>query len=459
MRAVFVRLWCLLLLGVPAACDSPAGPRTTPPPAILAVEVDSADGPIFRTLVVRLDAPGTLEVRYTAAGVATLRVGTAAADTLHRLFLPRLRPAREYGFAATASAPGGAAGSQRAGTFGTGALPDRLAGFSFETAGIATEPITMLEVWFSELGWWGLVAVDRGGEIVWYWQTERRPNGFRRRANGNFVVIEGDQIVEVTPSRQVVHVLPRAGVYGEIHHDLEVTAENTVLFLARDPREADGGEVVGEAIWEWTPETGAVRERWSSWDHFAWPADSGSASEAGNWFHANSLAFGPRRNILVSARNLDEVFSIAPDFGAVEWRLGGSRPTVALADGDRFYGQHSAVATGPTRIVLFDNGFGRPDGGYSRVLELDVDAAAGAATRAGGFRPAPDNHAMRVGSVRRLANGHTVATFGWGDPDPVEVFELDTSWNVVWRLVAGAAVQRIYRGTPWPHIGGEQELP
>jgi hypothetical protein len=458
MRAV-VRLRFLLPLALLAACDSPAGPRPAAAPAILGIEVDSADGPIFRTLVVRLDGPALVGVDYATPGVAALRVGTPAPDTLHRLFLPRLRPDREYDFTVTARAAGGAAGPPRAGTFVTGALPERLAGFSFETTGLATEPITMLEVWFSDLGWWGLLAVDRGGEIVWYWQTERRPSGLRRRANGNFVVIEGDQIVEVTPSRRVVHVLPRAGVYGEIHHDLEVTAEGTVLFLARDPRDVAGVEVVGEAIWEWAPEAGTVRIRWSSWDHFAWPADSGSASEAGNWFHANSLAWGPRHNVLVSARNLDEVFSIAPDFGGIEWRLGGSRPTLVLADDDRFYGQHSAVATGPTGIMLFDNGFGRPDGGYSRVLELDVDAAAGVATRTGAFRPSPDNHAMRVGAVRRLANGHTVATFGWGDPDPVEVFELDPTWNVVWRLAAGPAVQRIYRATPWPHIGGEQPVP
>jgi hypothetical protein len=451
------RLWLLALPLTVASCDSPAAPGAEVP-RILSFDVDAASGPIFRTVVVRLDRVAHVEAEYGTDGLPALRVRSQNADTLHRLFLPRLRAQRSYTFAVR-GVLGDIAGPARSGSFTTAPLPDSLALLEFAVQGAPTLPVTLLEVWFSELNWRGLVAVDAAGEIVWYWKSERNLGGVRRRANGNFVLIDGDKILELTPARDTVRLLPRTGPYGEIHHDLEVTPDNTVLFLARDPRQVDGRTIVGEAIWEWHPEPGTLQQRWTAWDHFSWPADSGRASEPGNWLHTNSLTYGVRGNLIVSARNTDQVFSIAPDFSHVEWRLGGPNASLPLVGEDRFYSQHSPVESAPDRILLFDNGLERPWGDFSRVLELEIDVGGGTAHATREFRPTPDNFALRVGSVRRLPNGHTVATFGWGDPDPVEVFELDASFGVVWHLVAGPGLQRAYRGTPWASLGGEFPAP
>lgn len=448
-----------LLAALALACDDAVAPV---PGVVLSVVIDSAAGPIARTAIVRLDRPAPVALTYGAPGTPVLTVGADSAAAEHRLLLPRLRAARRYTL--EAGVPDGAS-PPLAGAFDTGALPPELAEIELTVAGRPSVPVALVEV-VGAPRFSGLLVVE-DGEIVGYIRVNGSLFGMTRRANGNVVLLEPDLgLVERRLDGTLVHRLPQpdgeAGAsYGRIHHDVTATPGNTILFIANETRPVDGEAVVGEALWEWTPGTGAVRRRWSAFDHLDWRTERGPRSNAGNWLHGNGISYGPRGNVIMSLRNADQVISIAPDFSRVEWALGGVNGTLAVSDEDRFYGQHHASEPAPGHVLVFDNGFGRPGGAYSRAIEYRVDATAGRATRVWQYRHAPEIYAALVGSALRLPNGNTTALFGMtpgesGSRGPLTAVEVTPAGAVAWRLTVGPQLTRLYRLTPVASLVGER---
>ncbi len=428
---------CLLLAG----CDSP----TAPPLVVTSAEVAEL-GPLLREISVTLDAPAALEVEYWAEDGPRLRVASPPATT-HRLLLPRLRPGRAYSYEILRAS--------HSGTFETGDLPPALSAIEFNVVeGSPTVPLTLLHLSVAD-GFAGYAIVDADGEVVWFWETEDLPFGMTRRANGNFVFMDRQQgLREVTPSGQVVSVLDDVAD-RETHHDVIATADNTLLFLAFDVRTVDGSEVKGESIWEWTPESGSVVKRWSSWDHLSVTEDRGPRFGT-EWLHANSLAVGPRGNVLVSLHYLNQVISIAPDWQSLEWRLGGVNQTVHVEPDDQFSGQHTAREISPDRVVLFDNGVDRT--GPSRAVEFELSGSS--ATKVWEWGDIASNRSTAVSSARRLPNGNTLVGFGMGEgifgsTGPTEVYEVTPSGDVGWHLVV-EGVHVMFRAEPLSSVGEEE---
>jgi hypothetical protein len=445
-----------------AACDSPtdgeAGAR------VISVAVDSAAGPLIRTADVTLDAPADIELVYHADNAPTLSLRSAAPASEHTLVLPRLRAAREYTLHVRALPSPDSATELR---FGTGPLPAAVAQLTFAESGTPTHPVALVEIVASQTGFTGLVIVEDGA-VVWYRSTTGSLFGTARRQNGELVLLDPALgLVSYRLDGSIAHRLPQpdsapGAAYGRIHHEVIASPQNTLLFIANETRAVAGQNVVGEAIWEWTPESGSVQQRWSAFDHLDWLTERGPRSDATNWLHGNGLAYGPRNNVLISLRNLDQVVSIAPGFASVEWRLGGAGATLALPDSLRFHGQHSATAPQDDRVLVFDNGFNRPGGTYTRVIEYRVDRAGGTASRTWQYRASPDIYAPLVGSARRLENGNTVMLFGMvGDgiaTGPITAVEVAADGSERWRLSAGPRVTRVYRLTPLASLAGEQVI-
>jgi hypothetical protein len=354
----------------------------------------SEEVPLVHALRVTLRMSAPLDVDYWTDDGPRLSIRSDAARS-HVVWLTRLRPDRLYHFQIRQT------GTQ--GSFRTAALPADLAAIRFDSAGLSTTPLVVVHV-FKEDGFKGYVVLDDSGQVVWFWRTKDYPFGSARRHNGNFVFMDkGRGIVEVTPAGQVVRELPQQDAERELHHEVITTPWDTVLYLAFDTETFEGKRIKGEAIWEWTPESGQLVKRWRSWDHLTPALDRGPRF-GGEWMHANSLAIGPRGNIIVSAHYFNQIFSIASDWRGIEWRIGGPRASVTLPSGDEFSGQHTARELVPGRLLLFDNG--RDRGGYSRVVELEIEGST-AKTR-WAWQPRRANFSSAVSSARRLDNGHTL---------------------------------------------------
>lgn len=446
-----------------AACgDSPTGSENGPP--VTSVVIDSTLGPLTRVLTAGFAENAAAEVTYWSEGTPRLRVTSSTIATQQRVLLPRLRASTTYSYELRSVTAAGERGPISTGEFRTGALPPDIAALKMTGSGTPTQPLSLVELMFTTTGFSGVIIVDHEGQVVWFWRAGGGfVNGAVRRANGNFVFLDEPRgIYEVAPDGSIVNHLPQTqqeNPYGTIHHDVITTPRNTLYFLARETRPVNGTTVVGEAIWEWSPEQRSVVKLWSAFDFLNWPAERAPASLPNNWLHANSLQIGPRGSLIVSFRNLDQVISIAPDFKSLDWRLSGPGGNITMSDADRFYGQHSPVEVAANRVIIFDNGFGRPGGDeFSRVLELQIDPATRRATKVWEFRPNPVIKAMRVGSVRRYPNGNTVAAFGWGQGFPMAVYEVTADGRIVWQLKMESGIDRYYRATPLTSVAGEVEV-
>ena len=444
-------LAAIALLSALAACDGPNDPPD-PVPAILASSIEAADGPLFRTLRVSLEGVAAIEVEFWSEDSDVLQVRSPE-GTEHEILLPRLKAATTYEYRTRVIAMNGAGGEPVLGSFATGPLPANLADFSFEVSGTPSVPLVLLVISRAE-GFSGYVIVDGSGNVVWYLDVDGA-SGITRRSNGNFVAVTRRGLVEITPTRQVIAETLSDSVGRRFHHDVIPTPRNTLLAIATDTQTVLGTRFTGESIWEWTPETGEIRKRWSSFDFLDPYSDRGSLFSEGNWMHANSLWLSDRGNVILSSNYLSQIMSISPDFTSLEWRLGGPNATIQLPEAERFTGQHTAAEIRPGRILMFDNR--RVQGGYSRAVELEL--VGNEAYRVWEWRPERVNFSYAVSSARRLPVGTTLVTFGLGagiadSTGPTEVYEVTESGEVRWHLeVEGLEV--MYRAEPIFDIAGE----
>jgi hypothetical protein len=426
---------------VVTACDSTTDPQ-------MRVESVTLGQPSGMTQPVRIvmenAVPITLEYWAPNNG-PRLRIESPATKT-HDILMTRLRPDANYEFAVL--------GTPEKGAFRSAALPPDLARVTLTASGMPTTPLVLLHL-HDPQGFKGYAIADASGSIVWYWRGQDFPYGATRRANGNFVFLDRVRgAVEVAPDGSVVHDMPQDLVRGEMHHDLIATPQNTVFVIAFDDGVADGVPIQGESIWEWAPETGAMTKRWSAWDHLSITADRGRRF-GGEWMHANSLAIGPRGNVLMSVHYFDQVLSITPDFSQLEWRLGGINATIAVSEAEAFSGQHTVREVSPGRVVLFDNGIAH--NGPSRAVEFEITGTA--AQKRWEWIAPNNNFSGAVSSARRLANGNTLVGFGLsagvvGSTGPLEVYEVSGAGQTLWRLGV-ANTMTMFRAEPLTSVDKE----
>lgn len=461
----YYRLACLVALV--AACENEPGSPSASPPAVLSVSKSGMARGLAVQLVVELESAARVEVDYWTAAGPRLRVASSEART-HGVLLSRLIASAVYDYEVRSIAPDGRRSEPHSGVFITDTLPTDLRAVRFVARGRPTMPLALLPLRIAQstISDWWFVIIDEDGQVVWYWQTASPPQAATRLPNGNFVFQDGPLggLTEVSPEGRVVAQLPQPGGGVErIHHDVIVTASGTVLFLATAGRTYLDTLWMGEEIWEWDPARGVETRRWTVFDFMSPLTDRGSRSRPDDWLHANSISFGPRGNILVSFHFLDQIISISPDYKALEWRLGGPGSSFSLGPEAVFSGQHTATEVQPGRVLMFDNGFARADGGrYSRALELELNFTTSTAQRVWEFRPRPDNYSRFISSARRLDNGNTVVAFGasagaLGSTGPIEVYEVTPSNRVIWHLLVGG-VGSMYRATPLASVSGEVEV-
>lgn len=423
----------------------------------LQIVEDSSVGALLYAIEATLAASEGIAVEYWADSASRLRVESPS-GTAHRVLMPRLLANTTYRFSVTT--PGFLPAT---GTFTTDSLPTDLQEVSLVSTGQSTSPLIMLELRVPTFQ--GFVAVDSKGRVVWYHRTAGASWGWTRRANGNFVFLDtGDVLNEVTPAGDIVATLGNLPDGQVIHHDVVATPQNTLYFLTRTAQDVSGTSWVGEVLWEWYPETGAVTQRWNAFDFLSPATDVGARSNPGDWLHANSLHIGPSGNILISSPFLNQIFAITPDFTALAWRLGGPNATIVPDSGATFVFEHSAAELSQGRVLMFDNRRDETTGGvYSRALELSLDFVNGTATTEWSFRAPNDNYSAIISSARRMGNGNTMVAFGAssglrGSVGPIEVYEVTNSGEVVWNLVVSGP-NHMYRATPFERIAGEVEVP
>ncbi len=197
-----------------------------------------------------------------------------------------------------------------------------------------------------------------------------------------------------------------------------------------------------------------------------WNGRGGPGPMQGDWMHVNSIAYNAKLDqIMLSVHEFNEVWIIDHSTSTTEaasssggrsgnggdllYRWGNPQAYRGGSEGDqRLFGQHRAHwlddgVPGAGHMLVFNNGLGRPDGGYSSVEEivLPVDSRGAYTYHAGRpFAPeraiwaytAPeksDFYSMLISGAQRLPNGNTLICSG----NQALLFEVTRSGEIVWR--------------------------
>ena len=385
----------------------------------------------------------------------------------HTIPVVRLRPESEYAYTVGVQDADGSEALGPSGKFTTGRLPTPLEVQQTWVSGRSTQPLILTDYRFDD--YWYYLLWDETGNIVWYYTHEpviglhggaNTPirvalQAIKQKPNGNLVYLTGNCcITEITPMGELVDRIKAGDDAGIPHHDFMILDDGRILYpsdvniILDDSTNGGSADInaVVDTLNIWNQQAGRIEQVWDSrdfWD-ISDPAQRGiwyPRTDRHRWTHINSVSFGNHGNFILSIRNRHQVVSLSPDFRSIEWQLSGPDSDYVFPNpGDQFYGQHTASELPNGNILVFDNGYGRPDsegGEYSRVLELRLDSNNNTAVKVWEYRPAPNIYSRIVSSAFRLNNGNTMVNFGntTGNIfDPLLFVEIDPQGKDVFRV-------------------------
>ncbi|MFC2091041.1 arylsulfotransferase family protein [Bacteroidota bacterium] len=139
-----------------------------------------------------------------------------------------------------------------------------------------------------------------------------------------------------------------------------------------------------------------------------------------DYSHLNGIDFYSDTSFVVSSRHMDEITCIDRRTGEIIWRLGGKNNQFTfLNDTLGFNHQHCPRRLANGNLLLFDNGnLHVPE--FSSALEYELNVVNMTAKLVNRYRRSTDVFGKQHGSVQRLENGNTLATWGPGWPSFTE---------------------------------------
>ncbi|GEM_PF-804294 len=247
-------------------------------------------------------------------------------------------------------------------------------------------------------------------------------------------------------SNQVIHHrdAPDLGL-GFNHHSIRLETGEYVTHTYA----LHGGFNVGMTVEVWDPETEAITWSWDS--EQTWLDGEGIQGSGAEIWASNSLtwiddALGPA--LYVNVVTTDSIWRVDRDTGRVThilgvgqgWSLFDADGDALDADEDWFYFQHDPEITADGRVLMHDNGQGRPGRNkYSRVVEYQIDWERQVLTETWVWGE-PDWYNPYLGDADRLPNDNVLVATGhiWcasGYDDASSVFEIEpSSGELAWRM-------------------------
>jgi hypothetical protein len=218
------------------------------------------------------------------------------------------------------------------------------------------------------------------------------------------------------------------GYYADLH-EFQLTPQGSAYISAYTLVRADLSSVGGSkdgalqdaVVQQIDVKTGLVMFEWHAYGHIALNDSYASSPRDPNrpwdFFHMNSIAPDPwgDGNFLISSRNTWAAYEIDHSSGAVEWRIGGKKPSFHMGAGTGTAWQHDARWQPDHTITIFDNGAVPKAHPYSRAIHERIDFAHHTVSLISRDVRTPTLLTGSQGDNQVLANGDWFV--GWGE-DP-----------------------------------------
>ncbi len=467
-------LLLIVLVGCAGKDNAPVAttpPPTTPtitgcPPVTAAAAAVSEGQPLEVALDVALSEPADVWAVCTDRAEPTDRhlVEAAGPAATHRLLVRGLAPERTYTCAVHVACDGGETAEV---AVTTGSLPADVSTFTVtrgagETWGSYTlfnDMAACVDYDHTDVH---VLIVDPDGVPRWHYEVPEPLKSLdldtRYLGDGEIHVAGGWGEYDLTAphvgvmrtvnlSNEVVLDKPAPDLGLGFNHHSELLPTGEFLTLTYTYHEFGGAFVGGIEVEVWDPVADALTWDWDSGDALA----TGQVPDNGlrTFFAANSVAFvddalGPA--MYLSVVTMDQLWRVDRETGDVTHVIGvGGTFTLLdpagapLPDEEWFYFQHDPEYTADGKVLMHDNGQGRPGPGTTRVVEYQLDLDAHTVTRLwqwtedGWYNPF-------LGDADRLPNDDVLVTTAFVScavpgTGRSSVFDLEpTTGAVKWRL-------------------------
>jgi Arylsulfotransferase (ASST) len=290
----------------------------------------------------------------------------------------------------------------------------------------------------------GPMIMDRAGELRWFHPVSDHGTTRRRVMNvrvqryrdrpvlsfwvGRLVANHGAGHYELYDERyrKVAEVHGADGMKGDLHEFL-ITPQDTALFTTYGVAHGEipnghGGSrrgpywycccqevdiASGRLLLQWRSDTelpvsgshhGLPRRRSTPWDYF----------------HMNSINIDPSDgNLIISSRNLWQIYKVDRATGETLWRLGGETSEFEIEQRAKFAFQHHVTPHGGGVYTIFDNEAGPPaQATQSRALVVAVDEERRTVRFLREYHHVAPLLSSALGSVEPLDDGGVFV--GWG---------------------------------------------
>ncbi len=415
--------------------------------------------------LIAFDAPGAVSAHVVSSAGGERLVTPeipVAADGRGQIAVLGLAAATNYAHVVEATYSDGSKVDSEATSVTTEALPDSVSSYAFSVTPQSGAPQSGYYL-VSGSGPAALVF-DQSGELRWYRLFEQTTLETKMQYDNTFTTYVGTETGAQAVGGPYVRYTPDGAEVSRTTATSPDETENPAQTLYTDShellitREADGSErfhLFGVALktnptaaWhELLRQTadGTVELRWKSWTNHDAAEGLESAGAALDIDHSNALAIDPTDgNYVASFRNFDALIKIDYQTGNEIWQLGGTKNQFTILNDplNGFWGQHSVRVLPNGNLLIFDNGLHHSPL-ESRAVEYAINAQQKTATMVWQFRHAPPLSTALVGSVERLASGHTLVAFALVGL----VDEVDESGAVVWeaQFTNAGQAQMTYR--------------
>ena len=315
-----------------------------------------------------------------------------------------------------------------------------------------------------------LMIIDNDATPVFYRNVNGSIYDFKLQPTGEitYFIYSPLACYALDSSLDLKRTLKTANGYSINVHDLRVFPNGHYYILGKKLVDVDmskiveGGDsnaqVIDMALQEFDS-TGNVVFQWSALDNYQIiDADDHVplTQHQIDFVHFNSIEIDTDSNIILSARNLDEITKINHNTGEIIWRLGGENDQFTFINDERgFSRQHDIRRLSNGNITIFDNGssqFGRT---YSRAVEYQIDETQKTATKVWEYRPSPDIFVPTMGNIQRLPNGNSLICWGFASMNGgLAATEVDPDGNKLMDVTFSENGWTTYRAFRFPYNGG-----
>ncbi len=270
-----------------------------------------------------------------------------------------------------------------------------------------------------------LMIVDHEATPVFYRNVSGSIYDFKLQPNGLLTYfIYPVSCYGLDSSFNIVRRFNTANGYSVDVHDLRVFPNGHYYILGKKLVSVDmsqivsGGDstaqIIDMALQEFDDSNNVVFQ-WSALDHYKiTDADEHVllTQPTIDFVHMNSIEIDNDRNIIVSARNLDEITKIDHNTGNIIWRLGGKNNQFTFINDDRgFSRQHDIRRLSNGDITIFDNGVYHSPA-YTSMAEYSLDEQNKTATLINRYSHNDNIFSRTRGDIEELPNGNKLISWG-----------------------------------------------